>query len=648
MRISINFKVLWDSLGESSIPTGKDLALKSCIHSGNAGDIVYSLPTATELGANHYVINLCSDPGFGGRNIAFLTARALAPLLLSQPYIERVSIVSSNIPLEFLDQPLEGIDFVLDRFRLHEPPKHHLALCHAMAFGVHINLYEKWLHLEVEKSDKEYIILCLTPRYRSMSKEYWMDILSGLDNVIALGLPEEFDCVAGITADFVTCNDFLEMARMIQGCRLFIGNPSLAYAIAEGLKVPRMVELPTEWRNAYPIGRSGYVAPSSIAEARDLIHRLISDSPGIALQQQHITILRKTVDLEATVRDKDTHIGNLEAAIRHKDTHISNLEVAIADKDTHIGNLEHQREENYRDWQANEKNLRAIIDEKQTHIGNLEAGINEKDTHIGSLEAFIREKDGHIANIDATLNNIYNSHGWKALLAYYRLRDKIFPFNTKRRVFAIIVFRVLWNPLAIFRSLKKDNIKRFFYYLKNAGPSALEKKIGKRIFSGKIKIYCDRASMISNTVEVTGWAIAKAGIEKVEIFSDGILLGWASCEHPRHDVHKAFPQIKNSLNSGYFFRTTSDKEFPAGTHMVLIRATSIDGDKAEITEKITVIEHTSAPLPVHKSKQCLRPVRRTVPEEALRFQAGEDELRIELNKIKSELAQALVFKEKNQ
>ena len=150
--------------------------------------------------------------------------------------------------------------------------------------------------------------------------------------------------------------------------------------------------------------------------------------------------------------------------------------------------------------------------------------------------------------------------------------------------------------------------------------------------------------MISNTVEVTGWAIAKAGIEKVEIFSDGILLGWASCEHPRHDVHKAFPQIKNSLNSGYFFRTTSDKEFPAGTHMVLIRATSIDGDKAEITEKITVIEHTSAPLPVHKSKQCLRPVRRTVPEETLRFQPGEDELRIELNKIKSELTQALLSK----
>lgn len=393
---------------------------------------------------------------------------------------------------------------------------------------------------------------------------------------------------------------------------------------------------------------------------------------------------------ETLFHQRDARIGNLEAGIRDRDTHIGNLEAAIRDKDTHIGNLERQREENYRDWRASENNLKAIIEEKQTHIGNLEAGIREKDTHIGnleagirekdthistleaglrdkdthigsreagisdkdshigSLEAVIREKDAHIANIDATLNNIYNSHGWKALLAYYRLRDKIFPFNTKRRVFAIIVFRVLWNPLAIFRGFKKDNIKKFFYYLKNAGPSVLEEKIEKRIFSGKIKIYCDRASIISNTITVTGWAIAEAGIEKVEIFSDGILLGWTSCEHPRHDVHRAFPQIKNSLNSGYFFHATSGKEFPAGSHTLLIRATSIDGEKTEITKKITVVEQTSTPLPIHKSKQCLRPVRRTLPEVALRFQPGEDELKIELNKIKSELAQALPFQEKNQ
>ena len=449
MKISINFKVVWDSLSDDSLRRDKDLKLKSCIHSGNAGDIVYSLPTVRELGANHYIINLCSDRGFGGRNIDFSTARALAPLLLSQPYIKRVTILSSNIPLEYLDQPMEGVDIILDRFRLHEPPKHHLALCHAMAFGVYVNLYEKWLHVDVEKSDKNYIVLCLSPRYRSQSKEYWLDVLSGLDNVTAIGVPEEFHCVAGITADFVTCNDFLEMARMIQGCRLYIGNPSLPYAIAEGLKVPRMVELPTEPLNAYPIGRSGYVAPSSIPEARDLIQRVISDSPTTALQYEYITLSRKTVTLEdaikekdthtgnleavirekdthigileAAIREKDTHIGNLEAARREKDIHILNLEAAIRDKDTHIGNLERQREENYRDWQVSDKNLKAIIEERQTHIRNLEATIGEKE---------------------ALIQYIYSGHGWRLLTKYYKARDRLLPPGTKRRVVAKFIWKL--------------------------------------------------------------------------------------------------------------------------------------------------------------------------------------------------------------
>src|SRR5271157_1728136 len=108
MKISIDFKILWDSFDEfpdSDLASGQPL--KSCIHSGNAGDIIYSLPTVKELGAKHYVINLCTDPGswlFGGRTISFNTARALAPLLLSQSYIKRVTITASNLPLEFLDQ----------------------------------------------------------------------------------------------------------------------------------------------------------------------------------------------------------------------------------------------------------------------------------------------------------------------------------------------------------------------------------------------------------------------------------------------------------------------------------------------------------------------------------------------------------------
>ena len=277
MKLSINFKVLWDSLDEAK--SAKNVA-RTCIHSGNAGDIIYSLPTVKELGAKHYIINLNSDPAIGGRGITFEAAKALAPLLLAQSYIERVTIVRCNVFLEYLDpdQPMEGIDYILDRFRLQDPDKHHLAISHAMAFGIHVNLYEKWLYVGVEEKIKDYVIVALTPRYRSLPREFWVKVLSGLDNIILLGIPREFYCMAGINGDFVTCKDFLEMAKIINGSKLFIGNPSLPYAIAEGLKIPRLVELPYQPRNAYPIGKNGYVVPNSIKEARMLIEQLVSDS----------------------------------------------------------------------------------------------------------------------------------------------------------------------------------------------------------------------------------------------------------------------------------------------------------------------------------------------------------------------------------
>jgi hypothetical protein len=415
VEISINFKVLWDSQSEDSFPAERDLILKSCIHSGNAGDIIYSLPTVKELGANHYVINLCSDPVFGslgGRSISFSNARALAPLLLKQPYIKRVTIVSSNLHLEFLDQQIEGVDFILDRFRLYEPFKHHLAITHAMAFGLYLNLYEKWLHVDSEKPDRNYIIVSLTPRYRSLPKEYWLDVLSGLDNVIAIGLPQEFHSMAGISAEFVTCADFLEMAKMIQGCCLFIGNPSLPYAIAEGLKVQRIVELHPEFQNAYPIGRSGYVAPSSIVEARDLIHRLISDSSMSALQYQNTTLLRKTVDLEAIIKDLETTLESkvneilklqnyIESMIKEKDQYIESLKEAMDSKDKYAKDLE--------------RNLESIIPEKDQYIESLLNALDAKAKEITDLNTSIVQKNEDIERLNSELNALKNMYIYRLL-----------------------------------------------------------------------------------------------------------------------------------------------------------------------------------------------------------------------------------------
>src|SRR5262249_2046420 len=45
--------------------------------------------------------------------------------------------------------------------------------------------------------------------------------------------------------------------------------------------------------------------------------------------------------------------------------------------------------------------------------------------------------------LSATLNHIYKSHGWKALLAYYQFRNAVFPPGSKRQAFAKRLFHLL-------------------------------------------------------------------------------------------------------------------------------------------------------------------------------------------------------------
>ena len=51
---------------------------------------------------------------------------------------------------------------------------------------------------------------------------------------------------------------FLEMAQIIQSCKFFLGNLSFGYTIAEGLKVPRLLEASPDFPLMYPYGKNAY------------------------------------------------------------------------------------------------------------------------------------------------------------------------------------------------------------------------------------------------------------------------------------------------------------------------------------------------------------------------------------------------------
>ena len=301
MNISLKFKIIADVFKEGADRTEK---LKSCIHSGNAGDIIYSLPTVRGLGAEHFIMNASDIPGFGARFLNEKTALSLIPLLLRQSYIKRVSVVFMHnpfppyfktengtlvvtpLPLEYMDGYLTDIDFILDKFRLTDTNHNHLVSCYAGPFGINVGPAEKWLSAEDGAKETEApafdtgfkyrIILALTPRYRSQNKDFWKSALEGLSGeILAVGVQEDAECVSGIADKFMTCAHFLELANIINGAELFIGNPSMAYSIAEGLKVPRVVEIPDFPRNAYPAGVNGYFASESAEETRNIINGIL-------------------------------------------------------------------------------------------------------------------------------------------------------------------------------------------------------------------------------------------------------------------------------------------------------------------------------------------------------------------------------------
>jgi|GEM_PF-1109319 glycosyltransferase involved in cell wall biosynthesis/polysaccharide pyruvyl transferase WcaK-like protein len=143
--------------------------------------------------------------------------------------------------------------------------------------------------------------------------------------------------------------------------------------------------------------------------------------------------------LESAIKEKDTHIGILESAIKEKDTHIGILESAIKEKDTHIFTLEGMVREKEKELE----NLKETISQRDTQVSELMGILSEKDAHISTLEGIKESLKTGLTEKEAALNHIYNSHGWKTLLAYYRARDRVLPVGTRRRKFAVSIFKLL-------------------------------------------------------------------------------------------------------------------------------------------------------------------------------------------------------------
>jgi hypothetical protein len=230
-------------------------------HSGNSGDIIYSLPTLFALTSGvkatlylnldqpaNYAVTRGTHP-LGKVMLDSKMFSMLRPLLLSQPKISQCESFNG-----------ETIDYDLDIFRNSLFPQHagNIARWYFLHFAVNADLGKPWLHVNPNQTVSDYIVVARSLGYHSPGIDY--SFLDKYGKLLFVGVPEEFEAIRKMlpSIEYYPVSDFLELAEVIAGSKLFIGNQSFPFSIAEAMKVRRVLEVCYFCPNVIVEGSDGY------------------------------------------------------------------------------------------------------------------------------------------------------------------------------------------------------------------------------------------------------------------------------------------------------------------------------------------------------------------------------------------------------
>lgn len=230
------------------------------LHSGQIGDIINSLATIKEISKTRKC-NLCievdkpipSDVYNLSKNyskffISHEVFSKLFPLLKFQKFLNKVEIYKNqkiDIDLNFFREmyPNYNIDSVRWYFHL---------------TGIHSDLSKPYISSSTSKKFKNCISIMRSKRRQNNLINY--KFLNKFNNVFFLGLKDEYkDLKKQIkNLKFHDCKDFLELSMILMNSKIFIGNLSFGYALAEALKIPRLLESGPNFPLVYPNGHNAY------------------------------------------------------------------------------------------------------------------------------------------------------------------------------------------------------------------------------------------------------------------------------------------------------------------------------------------------------------------------------------------------------
>lgn len=219
---------------------------KTFKHSGDLGDIIFSLPTIKALGGGILYLDpeggrsepLVKNCDFGDHTkLSAAGIESIKPLLLKQSYIKDVLYWDKQV-----------VDYNLDLFRSKISSGKNLADFHLDIFGLDNNLRNSaWLDVDGNLTLEYSTVICRSLRYQSNHSAWaWFRRTTGFKNSVFLGHEIEhkaFEYVFDVKIPYIKTKNLLDVANILKSCGAYLGNANVVHAIAEGLKLKVDIEL---------------------------------------------------------------------------------------------------------------------------------------------------------------------------------------------------------------------------------------------------------------------------------------------------------------------------------------------------------------------------------------------------------------------
>lgn len=206
-------------------------------HSGDLGDIIFSIPAIKELAAGKNAV-LYLDPEGGLTSPLVKWADRTCTKLNKETIAQIKNFLEKQHPItrvEFWNG--QAVDYDLDEFRRHIK-YNNLAISHLVAFAQDQNIAaEPWLIYDKKRALPKPIVITRSVRYHGHFS-YWEHQLPKIKNdAIFVGLPKEYEIFLytfGQEIEYYPTPTISDLIETVYSCEEIYCNQGLPHALAEG------------------------------------------------------------------------------------------------------------------------------------------------------------------------------------------------------------------------------------------------------------------------------------------------------------------------------------------------------------------------------------------------------------------------------